>query len=75
MIALDGVITMLRHFKTLWNDRCGNIAIMAGIVAVPIMMAAGVALDYAVMRQQSSMLQIAADAAALASVRACFESS
>ncbi len=50
-------------------DRRGNFAVMVGILSIPILGGCGIAVDFALMSQQRSMLQSAADLAALASAR------
>ena len=56
---------ILRRFA---RERKGNFAIMAGILAVPILAASGGAMDYVIFNNQRTKLQTAAETAALASV-------
>lgn len=50
-------------------DRGGNFGIVASVLAVPLVLAAGVALDYSSISTKRSALQQAADAAVLAIAR------
>jgi len=50
----------------LWRDRAGNFAVLTAVVAVPMVGAAGLALDYANMSRSRAELQNALDAAVLA---------
>ncbi|OCW56765.1 pilus assembly protein [Hoeflea olei] len=50
-------------------DRSGNFGVVFAILAVPVMLAGGLAVDYVGMSMQRSALQNAADAAALAVAR------
>ena len=60
---------MFEHFGRLANDRRGNFAMMMAIGAVPLLLGAGVARDYASMSRIRSELQQAMDSAALAVAR------
>ena len=60
---MAGLGAMLCRFK---SDLRGNVAMMFGLAAVPLMLGAGVAVDYARSIQSESQLQGAVDAAALA---------
>jgi len=53
-------------FADLWRDRAGNFAIMTAAIAVPLVGAAGLAIDYANMSRTRAELQNALDAAVLA---------
>jgi Flp pilus assembly protein TadG len=48
------------------NDRSGNFAMMTGLLAVPLLLAAGLAVDYSMASAEQSNLQQIADGAALA---------
>lgn len=54
---------LLRRFA---GDARGNVAIIATIAALPLMIGAGIAIDYARIARSNSALQVAVDAAALA---------
>lgn len=56
----------LRHVGRFASDRGGNFAIMTALLAVPLITAAGAAVDYSQAIQQRSNLQQIADGAALA---------
>jgi len=51
------------------SDRSGNFALTFGVLAVPVMLAGGFAVDYVGLSVQKSELQNAADSAALAVAR------
>ncbi|MDP2118954.1 MAG: pilus assembly protein [Hoeflea sp.] len=53
----------------IFSDRSGNFGVTFGILAVPVMLAGGLAVDYVGLSVQKSELQNAADAAALAVAR------
>ena len=55
--------------KAFLHDMAGNIAITTALLAVPLMGAAGLAVDYTVFTNQKFSLQEAADAAVLAAVK------
>jgi Flp pilus assembly protein TadG len=68
---------MRHHFKTITTktgalfrrftgDRGGNVAIVTGLTAIPLLLAAGVAIDVARSSRSQNALQVAVDAAALA---------
>lgn len=63
MIMLKRVCALLREFTV---SRRGNVAMMFGIALVPIMIAAGVGLDFARSALVRSQMSTALDAAALA---------
>ncbi len=50
------------------RDRRGNVAILFGLVAIPVILAAGMGLDYANATRLKTRLNAAADAAALAAL-------
>jgi Flp pilus assembly protein TadG len=52
--------------KRLLNDQAGNIAVSMAIVALPLLVSAGAAMDFARANHVRTVLQNAADAAALA---------
>ena len=54
---------MLRRFT---GDLRGNVAIVTGLAAIPLLIAAGVAIDVARSSRSQNALQVAVDAAALA---------
>jgi Flp pilus assembly protein TadG len=56
---------LVTNFRT---DRRGNIAIIFGLAAIPIMLAVGCAVDYTMASMVRTKLQAAADAASLAAV-------
>ncbi len=53
-------------FKRFQNDAKGNVALMFGLTAVPMMLAGGIAVDYANAIQAKANIQAAVDNAALA---------
>ena len=53
----------------LLGDRGGNFGIMTAIIAVPLMLAAGLAVDFSVARVEKTNLQQIADGAALAGAK------
>ncbi|MEM5473280.1 pilus assembly protein [Hoeflea sp. AS60] len=53
----------------IWRDTSGNFGLTFGILAVPLLMAGGLAVDYVGLSVEKSELQNAADAAALAVAR------
>jgi len=55
--------------KSFWNDKSGNFGLTFGILAVPVMVAGGLAVDYVGLSVEKGELQNAADAAALAVAR------
>jgi Flp pilus assembly protein TadG len=57
-----------KHSKLaeLVNDRSGNFAMMTGLLAVPLLLAAGMAVDYSMAASERTNLQQIADGAALA---------
>ena len=59
----------MRTLTTLLNDISGNFGVAFAILAVPAMLAGGLAVDYVGLSVQRSELQNAADAAALAVAR------
>jgi Flp pilus assembly protein TadG len=61
---------LLHHVRRLWRDRRGAAAIVFGLAALPMIGAAGVAIDMANVGRVKSRMQAAADAAVLAAVRA-----
>lgn len=56
----------MRRIRSLLYNRSGNVAMMFAIAAVPLMIAAGAAVDMVRANNSETMLQNAADAAALA---------
>jgi len=63
MAFFGGVHSVCRAF---WRDRRGNFAVIMALAAVPLVGAAGLAVDYAHMSRSRSELQNALDAAVLA---------
>jgi Flp pilus assembly protein TadG len=59
----------LAHVRRLFNDEAGNMAAAVAVVAVPLMMAGGAAVDYGNWVSVQARLQAATDAAALAAGR------
>jgi len=55
--------------KKFWHNAQGNIAMLTGILAIPLFMAGGISFDYAIIYRAEKALQSAADSAALASAR------
>ncbi|WP_422371111.1 pilus assembly protein TadG-related protein [Hoeflea sp.] len=53
------------RIKTLINDTSGNFALTFGVLAVPVMIAGGLAVDYVGLSLEKSKLQNAVDSAAL----------
>lgn len=60
---------MKKILKRFLLDSRGNIATIAGILAVPLIGASGLAVDYTVLAQKRAELQEVADTAALSSVK------
>ncbi len=60
---------MLRSLKLFLKSRDGSVATTIGVMAVPLMLCCGVALDYSSLHNARENLQEAADSAALASAR------
>ena len=60
---------MLREFNSFIHRTNGSIATTIGVIAVPLMICLGTALDYARLHNAHSGLQDAADAASLASAK------
>lgn len=54
---------------SIWTDKSGNFGLAFGVIAVPVMLAGGLAVDYVSISLERSELQNAADAAALALAR------
>ena len=63
-----GKMPMRKHIEIL-KDKSGNFGMTFGVLAVPIMLAGGLAVDYVGLSVQKSELQNAADSAALAVAR------
>lgn len=59
----------MAFLKRLWLDRSGNFAVTFAILAVPLLVGGGLAVDYINLSRQKSDLQAALDAAALAVTR------
>lgn len=57
---------MRNDIARLWKDRGGNFGLMTALIAVPVCLSAGMALDYTHAVSQKTRLQDIADAAALA---------
>ncbi len=55
--------------KNFLKDVSGNVALSVAIMAVPLFATAGVAVDYSIIYQSETILQNAADAAALSSAK------
>ncbi|MEI1249073.1 TadE/TadG family type IV pilus assembly protein [Rhizobium aouanii] len=55
--------------RRMLGDRGGNFGIMTAIIAVPLMLAAGLAVDFSVARVEKTNLQQIADGAALAGAK------
>lgn len=60
---------MFRNIKKFVNRIEGSVATSMGVVAVPLMLCCGAAVDYALLHRLQASLQEAADAAALASAK------
>lgn len=58
-----GVMNIVRRF---WADRRGNFAMISGLLAIPLILAAGLAVDFARYSASNRHLQELADSAALA---------
>lgn len=67
MFGKDKVKSLLTRFKA---DKCGNVAIMFGLTVVPMLIAAGCAIDIARAHIVQTRLQAALDAGALATAAA-----
>ena len=61
--------TKMQKKTSIWADKSGNFGLAFSVLAVPVMLAGGLAVDYAGMSLERSQLQNAADAAALALAR------
>jgi Flp pilus assembly protein TadG len=59
-------LTLKNLTKQFWADQTGTIAVMAGIAAVPMVLAAGAAIDFNQFNSARTHVQAALDAAALA---------
>ena len=59
----------MRNTASIFRDNSGNFGLTFGILAVPVMLAGGLAVDYVGLSVQKSELQNAADAASLAVAR------
>jgi Flp pilus assembly protein TadG len=64
---------MFELSRRLWGDRRGNVAVLFGLAAVPIMGVMGVAVDYSRASHYRAILQSAVDTAALAGATATSE--
>ena len=60
---------MSRLISKFCRNRGGNFAVMAGVLAVPILFAMGGATDYTLLHKQQSGLQQAVDSATLATIK------
>ena len=56
-------------FREFLKSKGGNVALLAGLLAVPLMGSAGIAMDYAYIYQIESQLQNATDSAALTTAK------
>ncbi|MEM7301649.1 MAG: TadE/TadG family type IV pilus assembly protein [Pseudomonadota bacterium] len=56
-------------FRKFWADKKGNLAVAAGILAVPLVAAVGAAVDYSQVSRYRASMQQALDAAALATAK------
>jgi Flp pilus assembly protein TadG len=65
-IAAKDLISMGRRIRRLWQSADGNVAVTFGILAIPLIGLAGLALDYTRASAIRAEMQNAADAAALA---------
>ena len=61
--------TGVRGIQDIFKDTSGNFGLAFGVLAVPVLVAGGLAVDYVGMSVERSELQNAADAAALAVAR------
>lgn len=64
---------MFEFLRSLWSDRRGNVAVLFGLAAVPIMGVMGVAVDYTRASHYRAILQSAVDTAALGGATATSE--
>ena len=55
--------------RNLWHDRRGVVALMFGLVFIPLMLLLGLAVDFAFITQARAQLDLAADTAALTATR------
>ncbi len=60
---------MFQGIRDFLKDTCGNTAMMMALAGIPLCMAVGVAVDYSRASSAKSMIQAAADAAALAAAK------
>lgn len=56
---------VLARSRTVVRDRKGNVAMMFGIAAIPLMLLVGIAIDFGFISQTRAQLDLAADSAAL----------
>jgi len=59
----------MQNKTPIWADKSGNFGLTFGILAVPVMLAGGLAVDYVGLSMEKAELQNAADSAALAVAR------
>ncbi len=70
-MALADITTALRHhFKRYFRSDRGNMTMIASIAAIPVIAAAGMAVDYARISRVKDKMQLIVDGAALAAVGA-----
>lgn len=62
--------SLTRSIEDLRDDAKGGVAMLLGLTIIPIMLAAGLASDYAIGQSVKTRLDSAADAAALAAIKA-----
>src|SRR5690606_24736485 len=62
-------MTGMQKKLSICNDTSGNFGLIFGLLAVPVMLAGGLAVDYVGLSLERSELQNAVDAAALAVAR------
>lgn len=67
-LSLASTRVLGAKLKNIWQDKSGNFGILSALLMVPLIGAAGVALDVTRGMAVKSDLQMAADAAALAVV-------
>ena len=60
--------TFFTAITRLFRDKSGNVAILFGIACIPVVSAAGCAVDYSMATRMRAKLQSAADAASVAAV-------
>jgi Flp pilus assembly protein TadG len=69
-LPMSKAATTQKWFKSLLRDQAGTIAVMTGLVTVPLMLAAGAAIDFVRLNAAQTHVQAALDAGALSGAAA-----